>query len=470
MIDVAEVLRGLPRFETFCSVEKLDGLVASLRDDPARFRVTVPGTSVGGRPIHHVQFGKGSVKALFVGFPHPNEPVGGLTTFSLLTLLKQHARELVDADVEWHVVPCIDPDGAMLNEGWSQRPFSFESYMKGFHRQELQHQVECSFPIRYKRLVFETPTREARILQGLLDSIRPDFYYSLHNNFGTGGAWFLLTRDIGQGYYRELHELLERNGVSLKSDMPYGEFCQQFAAGIKEPTPMWKYYDFLEKVMPAPEKVLQTGACSWDYLAQIKKSAVTLVAEVPYLRHPSDGSPKATSRNLRQLKLRIDAENKFVTTVILEEWARVEADLDRDSPFHRKIHTGIIAAKDDLNEGLVSWPMKTREVLFNANYSRDATEGECFDAYVLDRFIVLCHSHEFVRLLMASKQTEAVRQATRRVQSVLDEALADIDRNVDFSKFETIDCNALARVQLGSGLTVLNALLAAPLNVSSAQG
>ena len=459
MIDVAEVLRTVSGFKTFCSVEKIHQLVKTLRTDSTRFQIEVAGTSANGLPIHHVRFGNGSVKTLFVGFPHPNEPIGGLTVFSLLTQLNQESRSLVDADVEWHIVPCIDPDGAMLNEGWSQEAFTIESYMRNFHRQELRDQVECSFPIKHKRLVFDQPTKEAKILQGLLTEIRPDFYYSLHNNFGTGGAWYLLTRDIDQKYYRELYSLLEKENVPLKVDMPYGEFCAQFGAGIKEPTPMKKYYDFLERTAPFPEKVLQAGACSWDYLAEIKDSAVTFVAELPYVRHPSDGSKKETTQNLRQLKLKIDAENKFVATVILEEWEKVKEDLDSHSHFYKKIVNGVVSAKETLTEGLPSWPFKTREILFSPGYGRMATEGERFDVYVLDRFIVLCHSYEFVRLLKASAQTPAVRQATERLNAVFDEALDDIAKNIDLSKFEIIDCDALARVQLGSGLIVLNAIL-----------
>jgi hypothetical protein len=458
VIDIEQVLTLIPKFETFCSVDKLLTLLESLRHESRHMRVDVEGTSVNGVPIYHVKCGTGSVKALIVGFPHPNEPIGGLTVFSLLTLLGQGNRQLVEANVEWHVVPCIDPDGAILNEGWSQKAFTLGTYMRNVHRPELRDQVECSFPIRHKRLIFNQPVHEARILQGLLERIQPDFYFSLHNNPGTGGAWYLLSHDIGERYYAALRTLLKQHHISLKTNPPFGDFCAQFSPGIKEPTHIAKYYDFLEKTVPCPEEVLG-GACSWEHLAKIKSDAVTFVAELPYLRHPSDASDRPTGQNLRQLKLRVDSDNKFLSTVILETWQKVREDLDTRSPFYRKILHGIISAKDKLYEGVRSWPYKTRDVLLNPAYNKTMSEGERFYVYLWDRFVVLCNSYEFVRLLKESTQSDRVRDAVLQLEAIFDDALDDIAKNVNLSEFQLIDCDSLARVQLGSGLIVLNALL-----------
>src|SRR5690606_28406246 len=95
----------------------------------------------------------------------------------------------------------------------------------------------------------------------------------------------------------------------------------------------------------------------------------------------------------------------------------------------------------------------------NPAYRKMATEGERFDAYVWGRLIYLCNCYEFVRLLKTSKQTTAVAEATDRLEALFDEALRDMAEKVDLNAFEMIDPGALARVQLGSGLIVLNSLL-----------
>jgi hypothetical protein len=457
MICVEELLRGVPQFEKFCSVQDLRTLVESLRVGSSGLQVEVAGMSAMGRPIHHVQCGTGTTKALLVGFPHANEPIGGLTVFSLLNLLREGA--LAEAGVEWHVVPCIDPDGAVLNEGWSQSAFTLRDYLRHFHRQELRDQVECSFPIHYKKLSFDQPVPEAQILMRLLQGIRPDFYYPLHNSTGTGAAWCALTRDIGEPAYRAIRQLLGHHGIALQAASPFGASLATFGEGMSELFDTAKYYDYLEGTTPSPQEVLQMGACSWEYLAQIHPQALSFVTELPYVRHPNDASTLDTQQPMRQLKLRVDADNKFVATVILEEWDKVARDLGRESPFYRKTFAGIVAAKETLHEGLPSWPYKTRDILWNPAYGGTLTEGERFNIYLQDRFFVLCHSFEFVRLLKSSSQTAAVTSAIARLEPIFDRALEEIEAQVDAARFEVLDYRMLARVQLGCGLIALNSVL-----------
>lgn len=459
MIEVADVLQAVPPFRKFCSVADLAALVEGLRERSTTCQVEIAGVSPRGTPIHHIRCGTGSRKALFVGFPHPNEPIGGLTVYSLLTLLDQGHRQLAAADVEWHIVPCIDPDGAELNEGWTQQPFTLESFMKNSHRPELRHQVDATFPLSYKQLEFNEPSAEARILRELLTRIRPDFYYSLHNTAAGGGVWYCIDRALEPECYRQLHALVEGNGLRLRTSVDLGDWSTTFAEGIFETYATKKIYDFLESTSPNPAALIQHGECSWEYLLRIHPTAFTLVTELPYLRHPSDGSVGQTQEHFRRLRLRMDADAKFLATAILEEWRRVEDDLDAASAFYKKIFSGLVAVREMLAEGLPSWPYKTRDVLFNPFYSRMMTEGERFNAY-LEKLSRLCQSYEFVRLLKASKQTPAVARAIERLDAIFDQELADIEANVAVDAFQPIDLSTLAKVQLGSGLIVLNSLLA----------
>jgi len=195
-IDVGAALRALPHFETFCSLDQLHGLAESLRGRDG-FDVQVAGTSAGGVPIYDVGYGTGSIKALVVAGPQAQEVIGSLTVFSLMTLLRDGHPSVAHADVAWHIVPCIDPDAALVNEEWYLQPFSFESFVRGFYMPIRPDQVDFSFPIRHKQLVFDNPSHEARVLQAVLDRVRPDFYFTLHNYSALGGAWIVLNRDIG---------------------------------------------------------------------------------------------------------------------------------------------------------------------------------------------------------------------------------------------------------------------------------
>ena len=463
MIDVDAVIREVPHFDTFCSVAQLHELVGHLQHD-SRFDVKVVGLSKGGMPIHHVRFGRGSLKALFVAFPHCKEPICGLTVFSLMRLLHQGSPTLLAADVEWHIVPCIDPDGAMLNEGWTQKPITMERYMRNFYVQALTDQVDGSFPLSYKGLQWSEPSAEALVLKGLLDDIRPDFFYTLHNAW-TGGAFYYLSRDIDQRYHRRIYSFLDEQQFPLQKRPIWRDVCAQFGSGIIQMWSIKRHYDQLERTIAAPEKHLTFGGSSWDYLEQIKPSALTFATEMGYVRHPADESDVDTGENLRRFKLRIDAETKYLAAVLLQLWEGVHADLDTANPLYRAIvRGGVIPDKDRLNEGGRPLGMQpTRDLLLNPQYDRTMTEGDRFQACMVDGgFWYLCHSYQFVRLMKQSSQTPAIKEALERAERAFSDVLQEIGRYVDFSQFNVADYDTLAKVQLGSGLIVLNSLLEQP--------
>jgi len=463
-IDVPAVLREVPDFQTFCSVQKLHELISALQND-SRFQITVIGDSVHGVPIHHVRFGRGRIKALIVGFPHCMEPIGGLTVFSLLTLLGRSNRTLLEADVEWNVIPCVDPDGALLNEGWTQKRFSLENRMKHYYLQPLADQVDTSFPIAYKKNVWERPSKEARILMDVLESVRPDFFFSLHNA-QMGGAFYYLSRDIGHRFCSQIRQLLEANRFPLQRRPMWREVCSEFSPGFVEFPWRWKRYDYLEQTTPSPERFLNYGVASWDHLAQINPEALTFVAEMGYVRHPSDESENETDENLRQFKLRLDADSKFLAVMLAEEWEKVRNEINFESPFYRVIVERMaLMTPDRLCEG--GYPLSrypTRDILFNPEHDRMMTEGDRFAACMVDGgYTFIVSSYQFVRLLKDSAQTAPVRHALERLSPAFDAALRQLGRYIDFGAFEVFSCKTLAKVQLGSGLIALNSLLDAQL-------
>jgi hypothetical protein len=466
MIGVQEVIDRIPHCETFCSVEKLYALVERLGRSKG-FRIEVAGKSRNGRPIHHVRFGSGRVKALLVAGPHCMEPIGSVTVFDLLTLLERGTPTLLQADVEWNIVPCIDPDGAVLNEGWTQKAFSLDNHMRSFYLQPLAEGVDTSFPVRYKELAIERePSTEAGVLKKLLDRTRPDFYFPLHNTFA-GGAFYYANRDLGSACYREIHRLLDAHRFPVRSQPQYSEFLAPLAEGILEMYTVRKHYDFLEKTLPRPADFFLNqgyGAASWDYLDEIKPEALTFVAEMGHFRHPSYGSETDTGHNLRQFKLRVEADSKFVAAAVFGAWESVKNDVDRSNPLYDSVVGLALPTQERIVEG--GWPVSrypTRDTLFNPLYDRPMKEGEKFDACIVnDGLKFLAYYFQLVRLLRASSQTPAIGKETTRLEGVLERTFVDIARHFDLTAIEVFDCDTLARVQLGSGLIALNSVLASP--------
>lgn len=462
MIDVQSVLNKIPHFDTFCSVDKLHRQVDSLRGDP-RFQVSDVGTSVNGVPIHHVRFGQGSVRALFIGFPHCMEAIAGLTISSLITLLQQEHAELTKQDIEWHFVPCIDPDGALLNEGWSQKPLTFESYMRNFHQQPLADQVDATFPVDLGTWTWDSPSQEARVLMGVLDRIRPDFYYSGHDSRLMTGSFYYVKKDIDPHYYEELSALL-RN-----CRMPFAVCVEllrmpRVGDGVYRSNPILQPVNATGADSPPSRRILAgVGGNSYNYLASINPDALMLTGELSYIRYVGDDLSAPSGETRRKILLGVSASNKLVAAAILDEWDAVKNDLDTTSPFYRKIHTELIERLDEIPDGLLHWyDTPISRLVCDPIYAQVASRGEFLDAMIgaaWGRFGFLCQAYEFVRLLKASKQTPAVRDATARLDAVFDAALADIDRQVDLRRFEPVDCTTLAKAHLGGALIGLNSLL-----------
>lgn len=458
MIDVTESLSAFPQFPVFPSVGELAEQAEGLAN-AADFRVAIAGTSMAGRPIHHVATGAGAVKALFVGFPDSNEPIGGASAAALLRLLADNHAGLRELDVEWHIVPCIDPDGAILNEGWSRHPFDVARYMRGFHRPSAIHQVDCSFPIHYKRLDFATPSREAMILAGIIEAIRPDFYYSLHNNSGAMGAWLLVGHDLGSKIYERMHALLARHGIPMQSSAPMGGMLRRYDEGIYEMVSTRAIYDKLAEIMPEPEAALGRGAMSLDHVLEVNPRALTFISELPCVTHPQSVALGLSDHNLRRLRLSVLADNIALYATMLELWARVEGEVAADTPFHAKVMADMVSVAAQLPEGLPCWPGKTRSLIARGELDRPATNIEVYETYMLDRFFVLAHAHEFARLLEVSNQSSAVVDARSRLGEVFDGALRDLGRSIDLDGFAPLPVGDLARAQCGTGLLALGTLL-----------
>src|SRR5262249_19180367 len=152
-------------------------------------------------------------------------------------------------------------------------------------------------------------SREAAVLKEVLDAVQPDFFFSLHNSL-FGGAFYFLSRDIGSRYYQELYQLLDHCSFPLQKRPVWREVCDSYGEGVIEMFSVRKYYVYPAPPSPSPETVVHFGGGSWDYLAQIKPTALTFVAKMGYGGHPADDSDQDTGTSLRKFKLRLDADGK----------------------------------------------------------------------------------------------------------------------------------------------------------------
>ncbi|MER6396190.1 M14 family zinc carboxypeptidase [Kitasatospora sp. NPDC001603] len=249
------------RYLTVARAEAAAGRLA--RRHPGRCRLREVGRSRAGHPLLLLSVDEGPDAVLVVGGPHPNEPVGVSSALRLAERLLDHPPR---PGVSWHILPCLDPDGAAFNAGWLDGPLTMRRHYEHFFRPSFEEQPELLPPAGADR----APMPESLALTGLIDELRPFLQCSLHG-VDFGGAFVQLTGPV-PGLSERFGRSAARGAVPLDVD-------SYDAVGWASPAPG-------TYLMPAPggsglSRALpdEPELSTWSYAG--RHGGVTAVLEVP---------------------------------------------------------------------------------------------------------------------------------------------------------------------------------------------
>jgi hypothetical protein len=307
-------------------------------------------------------------------------------------------------------MPVSDVDGTILNEAWFKGPFTIHHYARYFFRPAGEEQVEWTFPVRYKGYTFDSPLPETRVLMHMIDELKPAFIYSLHNG-AFGGAFWYLSRDLGNAVYDKLHAAAARENVPLE----LGEMG---------------------------------GDCSGSYAGP---RATLLVTELPYFYDARVDSPKALDypRKTAVLK-KLDITQKHITQ--LGKYYEVMKPLySKDNPFAGMLGMYVRIEGGDLESQRAFIEQDER---FHVN----CLESEAFSNLYMTRFYQMLNWG----LMIRSAEFEASRGAGAEASRVRDEAeeilkneAAALEKELDYT---VIPIRKLVGIQLECGLSVMEHL------------
>ncbi|MDP3950339.1 M14 family zinc carboxypeptidase [Microbacterium sp.] len=291
--DILRRAGAVPDQTQIPTVDELHERIERLRaEHPDLLTLERIGTSRLGEPIRLYHLGSGARSALIVGAVHPNEPIGSLTILHLIEQLLHDDSFRDGLDTTWHIVPCADPDGMRLNEGWFVDPSDRDRYAREFFRPAPDEQVEWTFPFDYKSAYFDAMMPETQALARAIDSTRPDLYVPLHNSEG-GGAYFYLSRPLPE-LYPLLHQVTASCGVPLHAGEAEGAHFTVLDQAIYEMGTLQDAYDWTEAQGFDPYPPGSAGDASTSYAA--KYGTLSLIAELPQFSDPTadDTTPSAT--------------------------------------------------------------------------------------------------------------------------------------------------------------------------------
>jgi len=278
----------------------------------------------------------------------------------------------------------------------------------------------------------------------LIDGIRPDFIYSLHNS-GFGGAYFYVSEEA-QTLYLSFYDLVESQGRHLHLGEPEAVWMTKFADAIFQAPSITQAYDFLKEQGADPGKAITGGTSSFDY-ARAFCDPFSLICEMPYFESASlpNTSPSDVTRQeaiiqgLKQAREGLDALQE------LHEAAKHE--LTEQSPF-----------KDSISN---LKPVLPQHLAAQENWARtdpatqqQATIAEKLDALSVRRFcFVLLNLGMTIRMIeaqIATTDASPTLTATRlRAIAAFDQVAAELETEL---KYSVVPIRKLVCVQSGSAL------------------
>jgi len=319
-----------------------------------------------------------------------------------------------------------------------------ENYARHHYRPPTFQQIEWNFPVDYKTLQFHDPVPETQALMALMEQIRPDFVFSLHNS-GFGGAYFYITEEA-PSLYDPFHKLVESQDLPLHLGEPEMPYMSMYANAIFKNTGIAEEYDYLRQHTDTdPAKIIKAGTDSFDYARSIC-DPFGLVCEVPYYYNPAIGNTSSSDTVRRDALLQGVEQEREDFSFFQEQYNKVKDALTVPSPFRDSIEETLRTYQQHLaaEENWAQTDPKAAEM---------ATVAEKFDNLVIRRFYSLFPLGMFVRMLdtqiAATGESSILASVREKATSAFEARCSELETILDYT---VIPIQKLVRVQLGSAL------------------
>jgi hypothetical protein len=421
-------------------VSEVEKLAADL---PEVCRTRRIGTSRLGEPLRMLSVGHGRRNALVVGCPHPNEPVGLRTVLDLAKRVATTPELREGLDFSWHFVPCIDPDGTRLNEGWFAGPLTIRSYHEHFYRPAFDDQPEWTFPVLDERAFFDRTLPETQALARVIDELRPSFQYSLHNaNFG--GVFFILNGGL-PGMGEDLGQVAADQGVPLSLG-PVDTLGWETAAPAVYLMPPAS--ELIEAAARGTRDSVRHGGSSAHYAERY--GTTTLITEVPFWHDARADDLSDSGRSYADTLRHAAVELRDDRSVLSDLYEQMTPWLVVPTPMRRSIADTLATA---------SSAAAANDAVAEQAPDRPATVAEAFAASTLVHMLRLRASGMMRRQLAvehaAGNQPPESRLVKRRLDELFDAWCAAAENELSQ---DTFPVRQLVSVQSEAALAVVRRL------------
>lgn len=452
-MDLKEILDQIPDYKEFMTIAELDASSKKLANEFENVKLKEIGKSREGREIYCLKIGDGRKNALLYAFPHPNEPIGSMSLEFLSYFLAENPDFTKKTGFTWYLIKAIEIDGVILNEGWFKGEFSPIKYAKNYYRPAPFDQIDWSFPVKYKKLSFNSPLPETRVLMELISNLKPKFMSSLHNS-SFGGVYYYISYEIGN-LFTDLVDFVTSEHLPLHLGEPEMSNMEKLHEGFFQCCGIQELYDSLEaEGIENPQQVIKMGTSSFDYLKNIAgNESFSLVCEIPYFYNKNIASNSLTNFNRKDLRLACLEYIKNSYHHSKRIFRSIRKYCDKTSRCYNAVADYFWRRGSTIN-------LQIHEANTSSYYDGKATVAQAFDLNVSKRWYDLLYVSMIGRLCDEAisnhpENEEEITKIKGDFDKWLKQTLNDLLSNV---KFEVIPIQKLVRVQIGSVFITLKNL------------
>ena len=452
-----QLLAGIPDYKEFLTAEELDASSFALAQQyPDLVSVFPFGETKDGKTLYCMKIAGGSHTALMFGCPHPNEPIGTMMLEYFTRALAENQALRDELDYTWYIVKAWDYDGLLKNSKWLKGPYTLYNYSRNFFRPAGHQQVDWTFPIDYKELHFHASIPETVAMMKLIDEVRPEFIYSLHNA-GFGGVYWYETHATPE-IWDEMRSAPQEMGIPMNLGEPEAPYCKLLSPAIYKELSITDEYDYMEKYgMKNIGAAIKVGSCSADY-AEKKWGSFTLLTEEPYFfdkRIDDLSESDMTRRDTVREKLDWGAQaNQFL-----------KSTLEKTLP--------LMSEKNQFKMALEAFTVNRSEeatrrmIEEDPDFARPATMAEKFDNLLVAKFYkllsygMLIRANEWeIEQMQASRcvdeEKKAAFEEAARIAEAEHRKLAELlESEIDY---QVVPIRKLVYIQLKCGLLMADYL------------
>jgi Zinc carboxypeptidase len=447
---IQKMLQEMPDFSHFLTIEELDTSSRELAAAyPDLVTLSTIGHSTEGHPILMLRIGNGQHRALFVGCPHPNEPIGALSLEYLSKKLCEDSTLLEQMDYTFYIIKEIDVDGCRLNEGWYGGPFSPDRYIRSYYRPGMLEQVEWTFPYAYKTFSFSEPIPETVAFMRAIDEAKPHFLNSLHSSDQTGTFYYVST-PLPDALCQQIIKLTHDHQLPLMIGEPEAPFMPPIQAGFYQLPELSSMYDYYQSILPTgedPAKAILMGGSSLDY-AGTRYRTFCLVSEISLFTDPRMGDKSETTHSYKDATLDIAKLEGEQIAFLSKQYQSAQAFITVPTRFQRSVEDFLIGMEE-----IRSHHLKSSES--DAALARFATVAEMFDLKLRTLWSSLCCCSMLIRMLDAQPDNTTLSEIRADSEKWLDQGLQEL---LSFFNWSMRPLRELCGVQLGSALMIMEYL------------